>query len=1097
VTPRTGGTATVLFTDLAGSTELMTRLGDLAYDELRGQHFARLRHVLSAHGGVEVKNTGDGILATFGSAADAVRATVAIQQANDGHARAAGLALSVRVGVALGDVTFEDGDVFGTPVVEAARLVAAADSGQILCTAVTRLVAGSRSAATFTDLGPLALKGLPDPVPVCEVAWEPAVEAEATAVPLPPLLCGLGRIFVGREEELDRLAQLWKEAAAGERRIALFGGEPGIGKTRLAAELAARIHADGGLVLAGRCDEDLGVPFQPFVEALRHYVGHAAPPQLGRYGADLIRLAPEIADRMPVSSEPLHSDPETERYRLFDAVAAWLAQVSSATPVLLVLDDLQWAAKPTLLLLRHLLQSPEALRLLVVVTYRDTDIGRSHPLGDLLADLRRVGGVERFPLGGLEREAVGAYFEAVAGHALPDSDDGFVRAVWSETEGNPFFVVEVCRHLTESGAIEERDGRWVATSPVEEMAIPEGVRDVVGRRLSRLSERTNPILAVASVVGLAFEPDVVARAGGFDEDALLTALEEAAAARLVVEVEGRRFRFGHALVRATLYDELSGPRRVVLHRRVAEAIEAVHAHNLDDHLPALAHHWSRAAAPAAEADRAIEYAARAGERALAQLAHDEAVSYYSQAVELFDGSAAGCDNALRLRLLLKLGEAQRRAGNSAFRETLLEAARLAETLGDVRRLAEAALANKRGVLWSTSGVVDQDRVAVLEAALRAGVDDSTRARLLASLAVELIFAHDSQRCFELSDAALALARPLRDPDTLAHVLLARYYATAGPDTLNERLANTAELLTLVGGLTDPVTRSQAWWIRWRAAMEAGQVTQADRALEQCHEITTQLGQPQLRWMTGWARVGRVLLAGCLHEAHGLATEALKLGRSAGEAEAELFFTVQRFSVCFEQGRLEDVDEVLARMAADRPGLRLLTLLQALLYAELDKGDEARSILDRFAASSFSELPRDFLWMRSITAAAAVAHALNDAAAARPLLELLSPYAEQLVVMVAVVSGSVSHYLGLLATTLGHFSEAATHFAAAEATHERVGAPTWLARTRLEWASMLLRRGWPDDVPRAHALLGQARVTAGELGLAGIERAAAALQRNDR
>ncbi|MGH9004093.1 MAG: AAA family ATPase, partial [Acidimicrobiia bacterium] len=330
-----GGMACVLFTDLVGSTELMTRLGDAAFDRLREQHFGLVGRAVAGRGGTAVKNTGDGILATFGSAGDALAAAVAIQQATDRQGREAGVPLAVRVGLSLGDVAESDGDVFGTPVVEAARLVEAARPGQILCTAVVRTVAGSRATADCTDLGTLELKGLPEPLAVCEVAWAPATTPEAE-VPLPPLLTGPGRIFVGRDGELDRLRQLWKETADGERRVVLLGGEPGIGKTRLAAELAGELHRQGALVLAGRCDEDLGVPYQPFVEALRHYVANVTAPRLGRHGGELSRIVPELSELAPGLPEPLRSDPETERYRLFDAVASWLADVSAETPLLLI-----------------------------------------------------------------------------------------------------------------------------------------------------------------------------------------------------------------------------------------------------------------------------------------------------------------------------------------------------------------------------------------------------------------------------------------------------------------------------------------------------------------------------------------------------------------------------------------------------------------------------------------------------------------------------------------------------------------------------------------------------------------------------------------
>jgi class 3 adenylate cyclase/tetratricopeptide (TPR) repeat protein len=1094
---RPSGTATVLFTDLVGSTDLLSRLGEAAFDELRREHFASLREAVVSHGGEEVKTLGDGILAVFGSAADAVACAVAVQQAVECRSRQGPAALAVRIGLALGDVSFEEDDVFGGPVVEASRLVAIAEAGQILATSLVPMVAGGRSEASFSDLGPRELKGLPKPVAVCEVSWEPLPAAK---VPLPTLLTDVGRIFVGRDDELQRLEQLWKEAAAGDRRVALLAGEPGVGKTRLAAELARSVHDQAAAVLVGRCDEDLGVPFQPFVEALRHLTDHVEDdelaPRLGRYAGELERLLPGLRERLSDAPPLLQSDPETERYRLFDAVTGWLAATSGHDPVLLVLDDLQWAARPTLLLLRHVVRSPEPMRLLIVGTYRDTELHHDHPLVELLADLRRETGIERLSLSGFDQAAVAGYMAEVAGHEMDPDGVALARAIHAETEGNPFFVREILRHLRETGAIVQRDGRWITSIAVEDVGIPEGVREVVGRRVSRLSGDANRVLRVAAVVGTEFELGVVKQAGDVDDEVLFSAVEEAIAARLVVETAGPapRHRFTHALVRETLYDQLSAARRVALHRRVAEVIEELHAGALDDQLPALAHHWARAAAPAAEVNRAVDYAHRAGDRALAQLAHDEAATYYRQALELFDAAHAAVDGTTRMDLLLALGEAQRLAGQPAHRETLLEAARLARQRHDAERLARAALANRRGALFSSMATVDTERVAVLEAAIETlgAVDSPTRARLLATLAGELLYAGDRKRRLALADEALALARKLDDTAALADVLANRHFTISEPDTLDERLAFTAELLGLTEHLADPVTRAQALWVRYGATVEAGDFIEADRCLDEFERVVDELGHAFLRFFALFCRGSRVLVTGRIDEAERLAAATLAHGQISGQPDAPVLFSAQQFDVRFEQGRLGEIEDRLREVVQRVPLYSLGRARLALLHCELDRPEQARAVLEDAATGDFDQLPRDWTWMAVASLWAAVCAYLGDAARAAVLYDLLQPYRKRLATSAVRPNPSVSHYLGMLATTLGRFEDAEAHFATAADTHEAIGAPTWLARTRLEWARLLLTRRQAGDVDRARLLLGQTLETARGLGLANVERRAVQL-----
>ncbi|HKN90605.1 MAG TPA: AAA family ATPase, partial [Acidimicrobiia bacterium] len=1044
-------------------------------------HFAALRRAIQRTRGEEVKTLGDGVLAIFGSAADAVACAVAMQQAVQRQAVVAQAPLAIRIGIGLGDVNIEEGDVFGTPVVEAARLVDAARPGQILATALVQVVAGGRAGGVrFADVGPVQLKGLPEPVPICEVRWE----ALPPAVSLPALLTDTGPVFVAREAEMGRLEQLWEEASAGDLRLALLAGEPGVGKTRLAAELAGRVHDLGGTVLAGRCDEDLGVPYQPFVEALRHFVDHVPAEELagrlGRYGGELVRLVPELAGRVPGLAAPLRSDPETERYRLFDAVAAWLAAASGQAPILLVLDDLQWAAGPTLLLLRHVVsRRAVATRLLIVGTYRDTELGHDHPLVEVLADLRRQEGVERLPLTGLDQSGVTSLMEQRAGRALADEELPLARAIYEETEGNPFFVREVLRNLAESGAVRR---------PGEQLEIPEGVREVVGRRLARLSGNTNQVLRLAAVVGTEFEVPVLQEAEHLDEDELVSALEEAGEARLVVGAPGDRYRFAHTLVRHTLYEGLSAARRVRLHLRVGEAIETVHAERLDDYMPALVHHWARAAAPREETARAVRYATRAGDLAQAQLAHDEAVTYYRQGLDLLE--AGGDDDAQRARLLVSLGEAQHRMGDPGYRATILVAAQLAERLGDADCLARAALAGYRG-MWSMSLGVDRERVAALEAALQAreGREDLVRARLLANLAVELMFA-DRQRRWALSDEALAVARRLGDRPTLGRVLLSRIAAIWEPGALAERRAHVGELLALAEDLGDPFVKVWAELYGFETAMEIGEVDEADRMLAEAQRTASEV-ERALRWFAEFPRAGRALFAGSVGEADVLARNALEIGRATEPLQDfRMIYGVQRFEIRLEQDRADELLPALMEAAGTGNSESRAMLAQA--YCELGRLQDARGVFDALMAV-LPDVPPDPNWILAVIRAASVCAELGDRAAAGRLYPLLAPYADRIVGNGVVWIGSVAHYLGVLATTLERFDDAERYLVASDAAHERLHAPGWRARTRLAWARLLFRRAQPKDAKDARQLLGQVIATARELGLVNLERRAAELQ----
>jgi class 3 adenylate cyclase len=554
--------ATILVTDLVGSTDLRSRLGDEAADRLHRLHERLLRDVVQGHSGVVVKGLGDGVLASFTGAADAVAAAVAAQQALDSHSkRHPEERLVLRVGLSAGDVTIEeDGDRIGTPVIEAARLCAAAVGGQILAAELVSLLTRGRGGFGFSPVGELQLKGLPQPVAVVEVTWE---QARSTEVPFPPLLAGGTSFrFAGRAPELELLRRAWKVAATGERQAVLIGGEPGVGKTRLATEFARHVHDAGGIVLYGRCEEGLAVPYAPFVEALDWFSEHVPAAtlrsRLGRFSGELVRLLPELSGRLAGLDPPLRSDPETEQFRLFEAVAAWLSWAGDPGGLLLIVDDLHWAAVPTLALLAHVLRAGRPGPLLVVATFRDTEVTREHPLSPVLADLRRTPGVERVSLAGL---TVDELAELLQGVPEADRSQALAVSLHEGTEGNPFFVGEVLRQTVESGLA------------VTSLPTPESVREVIVTRVARLSPATRELLLVASVFGRTAELPALSVVAGVDQDSAAEALEAALSARLLEETGPGTYRFAHALVRSALYESLSTSRRARLHLRAADVYE--------------------------------------------------------------------------------------------------------------------------------------------------------------------------------------------------------------------------------------------------------------------------------------------------------------------------------------------------------------------------------------------------------------------------------------------------------------------------------------------------------------------------------------------
>jgi predicted ATPase len=447
-------------------------------------------------------------------------------------------------------------------------------SHQILVTDMVRLLAGDRGGHHFEAVGELALKGIGQPVAACTIRID---APSGSGPPLPTALAATpGELVVGRSTELAVLGAAFKAACAGERRGVFVAGEPGVGKTRLVAALARRAHAEGALVLFGRCEEDLPVAYQPFAEALRAgWVGldrHVLDGHVAAHGGEIRRLVPAIEGPDPVAAEPA-----LEQARLFDATTDLLRRVAEDRPVVLVLDDLHWAAPSTTALLRHLLRADPSTALCVLGTYRDTEVDRAHSLGAVLADIHRTTGVERLPLRGLDGGGVEDLVAAASGDELDDDGRALANALAERTNGNPFFANQVLRHLAETGVVVQEGGRWTVSGSLEDVDLPEGVLDVVGRRLSGLSPAANQALAVAALCGLEFSARVLSAVpDAGPPDAVIDGLDEAVGARLLVETGPGRFAFAHAIIRDALERELTMVRRRRLHRALGEGLLAVY-----------------------------------------------------------------------------------------------------------------------------------------------------------------------------------------------------------------------------------------------------------------------------------------------------------------------------------------------------------------------------------------------------------------------------------------------------------------------------------------------------------------------------------------
>ena len=888
-------------------------------------------------------------------------------------------------------------------------------------------------------------------------------------------------VFVGRDRELAELVGGLDDALAGRGRLFLLPGEPGIGKSRLAEELIARARRRGALVFVGRCWEAGGAPaYWPWVQSLRPYLrdtdAQSLRSQLGEGAADVARLLPELrellADLPPAS--PLES--EASRFRLFDSMTAFLKGVAAARPLVLVLDDLHAADEPSLLLLQFVARELGQTRLLIVAAYRDIDPTLADPLTTTLTELAREPVTQTLALAGLGEPEVTRFIEL----AVPGASGAQLGpAVHAETEGNPLFVGEIVRLLAAERLLDE--------PPTTPLAIPQSVREVIGRRLRHLSDECNRLLGVASVLGREFDLDVLAGVSGLEAHPILELLDQAMEARIVGEVPGviGRMRFAHALIRDAAYHGLTRSRRLQLHREVGETLEALVSPDIDQPVAELAHHFFASAA-AGDGQKAVHYARRAGERASRLLAYEEAVRLYRMALATLD-SKRSSDDPTRCELLLELGEALARSGEMApAKETFAHAADLARSIGRPQLLARAAIGYGGRFVWLRSGK-DPRLVTLLQDALAAlpETDSVLRVKLLARLAGALRDLPSARPVASLSREAVEMARRLGDPATLAYALDGLYAGIRYPQHAAQWRAMGNELVAVADDVGD---KERAWAGHQHLLgplMLVGDLEGVDRQLQEMERLADELGQPAQIWAHSLTQTMRALFAGRFEEAEALIERNRELGHRAQTpdityvgARLQQLFVLRR-----EQGRLGELEDPLMRYIEEYPERVVYPCMLATLCCEKGRHREARDLLEELARDDVADVPSRQEWFFGAGLLAEVCAQLNDRRRAAALYELLLPYADcNLLNWVEVCAGSTSRYLGLLATTMARWANAERHLEAAIDMDRRTGARPWLAHTQDDYASMLLVRGQPGDREHACELLASARATYDQLGM---------------
>jgi len=1066
------GTVTVLFTDVEGSTDLTTRRGDEAAREVLRACDELVRQQVARHRGREVKHTGDGLMVAFTSARRAIACAVDIQRAIAGRSRREPeRAVRVRIGLNTGEVIREEEDLFGATVNAAKRITDHAAAGEILVSEGVKGILGAAPTVELEDCGEVQLKGFPALLRLYKVSWKEEAAGPA-GLSLPERTP-----FVGRESERADLRRLLDQAARGQGALVMIGGEPGVGKTRLAEELLPEARQRNVLAWTGHCYETEGAPpYIPFVEILetaaRVIPAVALRDALGDSAPEVAKLMPELRHLFPDIPPPLELPPEQERRYLFNCMLEFIQRSGRAQPLLLILEDLHWGDDSTLLLLQHIAQRLSEMPVLLLGTYRDVELDVARPLARALRDLTRQRLAHDLTLKRLPEADVEAMLRALSGQEPPAP---LVQAIYRETEGNPFFVEEVYKHLSEEGKLLDEQGGWRSDLRVSELDVPRGVRLVIGQRLERLNEECRHTLTAAAVIGRTFSFELLEALGDVKADALLDAIDEGERAHLIFSTSDgaeAHFTFAHELIRQTLVSGLSMPRRQRLHLRVAEAMEGVYARSLEQHAADLAHHLYQAGT-SADPRKTVHYLMLAGEQAMGAAAFEDALRHYERALSLQPAD----DRGGRTDLLYKRGLALHSLGR--WDEALAdwrEALTAYEELGDAEALGRVCRGITVQLLWGARYVeaLEVSQRGLVALGERVSAD---RCHLLGCAGHSLSLGGQYTAGSSMLAQALAMAEQLGDQRLLWGLL--NYKAIHHWAYMEFREAadiglRAAELARSAGRLR---ALADVLWVTEFSLQWLGGLDEAAKIGEELEPLAARLGHLGALLTARRVRgVRELMLTGDIDKFREFAKGDLELCRSAGMPWISASYSFIG-SVHFGRGRWEEALEHFQEAARlEPPGFMAGADWGALFVGKAYVGDRdsALAVLEQ----SREKLPRPGqanvmgAWAMLFAAVEGLA-VLGERQEAAKLYPLVLEAIDTGFVMRWPTFGLFHTAAGMAAAAGGQWEKAEEHYRTALRQAHELPHVVEQPEVRRWYARMLIDRDGPGDGEKARELLTEA------------------------